>query len=215
MLLLSVCAIQVLLAASTLAQNISFTEYVNVFLGTTNGGNMFPGAVAGPFAMVKLGPDVEDGTTDAYSGYLPTGNITGFSMLHESGTGGAPKYGVVSQMPFVGVLSNPLLDLGRNRTAPDQAQVGYYRSSLDSGVTIEVSASDHAGLYHYTFPTGQGNVVVDVSHVLPSFRGLGWGQGYAGGSFKILPNGTYMGSGVYNNGWNLGSYRASLILYNC
>ena len=37
--------------------------------------------------MVKLGPDVEDGPTDAYSGYLPTGKVWGFSMMHESGTG--------------------------------------------------------------------------------------------------------------------------------
>jgi len=42
--------------------------------------------------MVKLGPDVQSGKTDAYSGYLPNGNIWGFSMMHESGTGGAPKY---------------------------------------------------------------------------------------------------------------------------
>jgi putative alpha-1,2-mannosidase len=37
--------------------------------------------------MVKLGPDVQNGTTDAYSGYLSEGNIWGFSMMHESGTG--------------------------------------------------------------------------------------------------------------------------------
>lgn len=126
--------------------------------------------------MVKLGPDVEDGTTDAYSGYLPTGNITGFSMMHESGTGGAPKYGVVNQMPVVGNLSNPLVDLGRNRSVPDEAEVGYYKSSLDSGVVVELAATEHAGLYNYSFSSGDGNVVVDVSHVLPSFRGLGWGQ---------------------------------------
>ena len=129
-----------------------------------------------PFAMVKLGPDVESGTTDAYSGYLPSGKITGFSMMHESGTGGAPKYGVVSQMPVFGDVSNPLLDLGRNRSAPDESRVGYYKSSLDSEVIIEVAATEHAGLCNYTFPPGQNNVVVDVSHVLPSFRGLGWGQ---------------------------------------
>jgi len=57
-------------------------------LGTENGGNMFPGVVPSPFSMVKLGPDVENGKTDAYSGYLPQGAIWGFSMMHESGTGG-------------------------------------------------------------------------------------------------------------------------------
>lgn len=44
---------------------------------------MFPGVVAVPHAMVKLGPDVESGKTDAYSGYLPTGQVYGFSMMHE------------------------------------------------------------------------------------------------------------------------------------
>lgn len=56
-------------------------------MGTKDGGNRFPGVVAAPFAMTKLGPDVQSGTKDAYSGYLSEGNIWGFSMMHESGTG--------------------------------------------------------------------------------------------------------------------------------
>ena len=64
-----------------------YTGHVNLFLGTEDGGNMFPGVVPRPYSMVKLGPDVEDGVTDAYSGYLPSGQIWGFSMMHESGTG--------------------------------------------------------------------------------------------------------------------------------
>ena len=181
-----------------------FTPYINPFLGTANGGNMFPGVVAAPHAMVKLGPDVENDTTDAYSGYLPEGRIWGFSMLHESGTDGAPKYGIVSQMPVVGNMSNPLLDLGQERRINDSAEVGYYRSDLESGVTVELAASAHAGMYRYSFPGEEGEraVVVDVSHVLPSFRGLGWGQGYAGGTFQITEDG-YRGSGIYNNGWNI------------
>ncbi|KAK5697580.1 hypothetical protein LTR97_007718 [Elasticomyces elasticus] len=200
-----------------------YSKYVNLFLGTENGGNMFPGVVPAPYSMVKLGPDIENGAVDAYSGYLPTGSIWGFSMLHESGTGGAPKYGVVSQMPVVGDVANPLIDLGQNRSVngelanhpdiwdwltslfADTAAVGYYKSCLDTGVDIEVAATEHAGMYQYTFPAGNASsVVVDVSHVLPSFRGLGWGQAYAGGEFSISGNGSsYQGHGVYNNGWNL------------
>lgn len=181
-------------------ETIDYVQYTNTFLGSTGGGNGFPGVVAAPFAMVKLGPDVHSGTTDAYSGYLPDGQIFGFSMTHEHGTGGAPKYGVVSQMPVVGGLANPLVDLGRNRTTADFAEVGYYRSELEGGITVELSASDRAGFYQYTFPgEGQKSVVIDVSHVLPSFRGFGWGQQYSGGSFEITTDG-YMGHGTYNNG---------------
>ena len=56
-------------------------------MGTEKGGNRFPGVVAAPFAVVKLGPDVHNGTNDAYSGYLAEGRVWGFSMMHESGTG--------------------------------------------------------------------------------------------------------------------------------
>lgn len=163
---------------------------------------MFPGVVAEPYAMVKLGPDVEDGTNDAYSGYQVNGEVWGFSMMHESGTGGAPKYGVVSQMPWVGNLSNPLVDLGTNRSTNDTGKLGYYKSSLASGVDVELAATAHAGLYHYNFPAGEKSVVVDVSHVLPSFRGLGWSQYYADGSFQLTADG-YTGSGTYYGGWNL------------
>lgn len=158
---------------------------------------MFPGVVPQPWSMVKLGPDVEDGFTDAYSGYLPSGQIWGFSMMHESGTGGAPKYGVVNQMPVHGIPSNPLVDLGQNRSTDDMAKVGYYKSSLASGINVELAATAHAGMYLYTFPSGENSVVVDVSHVLPSFRGLGWGQGYAGGCFELTEVG-YIGHGIYN-----------------
>ena len=163
---------------------------------------MFPGVVPQPWSMVKLGPDVEDGATDAYSGYFPAGQMWGFSMMHESGTGGAPKYGVVSQMPVHGSPSNPLVDLSQNRSADDTAKVGYYKSSLASGIDVELAATAHAGMYLYTFPSGDNSVVVDVSHVLPSFRGFGWGQGYAGGSFELTDVG-YVGHGVYNGKWTM------------
>lgn len=154
--------------------------------------------------MVKLGPDVEYGKQDAYSGYLPNGNIWGFSMMHESGTGGAPKYGVVSQMPVVGNVSNPTANFSQARVGPDQGGVGYYKTSLASGVVVDLAASEHAGLYSYAFPNkSTASIVVDVSHVLPSFRGLGWEQHYSGGGLEVFEDGHYEGYGIYNNGWNL------------
>lgn len=152
--------------------------------------------------MVKLGPDLYTGS-DSYSGYQPTGNFTGFSMLHESGTGGAPKYGVVSQMPVLGEISNPLNDIHDTRAAADKSELGYYKSSLGSGITVELAATERAGMYKHTFPSsGQANVIVDVSHVLPSFRGQGLEQHYLGGSIAVDKDGgktVYRGSGSYDN----------------
>lgn len=125
-------------------------------------------------------------------------------MLHESGTGGAPKYGVVSQMPTLGRIANPLADHNDTRAAADVAEVGYYGAFLGSGITVELAAAERAGFYRYTFPETNNqtkNVIVDVSHVLSSYRGLGWQQSYLGGSVEVV-NGTssggyYTGYGTY------------------
>ena len=151
--------------------------------------------------MVKLGADVFSGI-DNYSGNSPSGNFTGFSMMHESGTGGGPKYGVVSQLPVLGDILNPLANLHATRSAPDVTSLGYFQASLGSNITVELSATSRAGIYQYTFPSeSKPNVVVDVSHVLPSFRGQGLSQTYRGGNMTILDD-HYEGYGVYDNGWN-------------
>lgn len=160
-----------------------------------------------PLGIVKLGPDLYAGPVDAYSGYLPKGNVTGFSMLHESGTGGAPKYGVVAQMPVVGQVNNLMTDnTNDTRAAPDFTEVGYYRSSLGSGTVVELAATDKAGMYQYTFPKTDKplNVFVDVSHVLSSYRGQGLGQNFLGGTFNVSEEADtdflyYTGSGKYDN----------------
>jgi putative alpha-1,2-mannosidase len=168
--------------------------------GEADGGNTFAG-VALPFGMVKIGPDMFFGS-DSYSGDATIGNFTGFSMMHESGTGGAPKYGVVSQMPVLGEITNPLDSLNDTRAVPDVTSIGYYKSSLGSNITVELSATSRAGFYQYTFPPGnQSNVVIDVSHVLPSYRGQGLSQNYVGGNITTSSN-HYEGYGDYNNGWN-------------
>lgn len=156
--------------------------------------------------MVKLGPDLYSGT-DAYSGYLANGNFTGFTMLHESGTGGAPKYGVVSQMPVVGTVNNPLSDaINDTRAAPDYTEIGYYKASLGSGTVLEMAATNKAGMFQYTFPSVNKdlNVLVDVSHVLSSYRGQGLEQHFLGGSINVEEDTDaghyyYTGSGTYNN----------------
>jgi putative alpha-1,2-mannosidase len=164
--------------------------------------------------MVKLGPDLLVSGTDSYSGYLPTGNFSAFTMMHESGTGGAPKYGTVGQLPLVGNISNPLSSITVGRAVADQGSVGYYKAKTSDGVIVELAGASRAGMYQYTFPAGSSgnNVLIDVSHVVPSFRGQGLGQVYAGGHFEIMSDGHYESSGIYNNGWNRSP---NWIIYSC
>lgn len=111
-------------------------------------------------------------------------------------------------MPVAGPVPNPLDNLSQLRASADQASVGFYKSSLKDGTQVTLAATAHAGIYGYAFPQGGASnvssIVVDVSHVLPSFRGQGLGQGYAGGSIEVFPDGHYEASGIYNNGWNRG-----------
>lgn len=46
--------------------------------------------------------------------------------------------------------------------------MGYFKTQLKSGVTVELSASRHAGIMEYSFPQGEKHVLVDVSHVCSS-----------------------------------------------
>ncbi|CAI7668946.1 unnamed protein product [Penicillium pancosmium] len=191
-----------ILTMGSAAQDLS--QHVDVFMGSESGGNDFPG-VARPFGMVKLGPDLYQSGSDAYSGYLSTGEFSGFSLMHEQGTGGAPKYGTVSQLPLVGSnISDPLSQITVARSGTDEGSVGYYKALTGQGVEVELSASSRAGIYRYNFPVDSeaNSVLVDVSHVLPSFRGLGWGQNYKGGNLTIFDDGHYEGMGTYDNGWN-------------
>jgi putative alpha-1,2-mannosidase len=185
-------------------------------MGTQGGGNMFPGVTL-PFGVVKMGIDLSppSGAGDPYSGYFATGNVTGFSMMHESGksdypkvrhllltsstgTGGAPKYGVVSQLPVIGDITNPLLDFSLPRADADEAELGWYKATLSNDVTVELAASRHSGVIRHTFPadSSQKHILVDVSHFLPSTRGLGIEQHYVEGGMKLHSDGHYTGYGV-------------------
>lgn len=212
-------------SASISRRSINPDDYINVFMGADDGGHVFPGP-SYPFGMVKMGVDVTGGKDDPYAGYLSSGQIYGVSMMHESGTGGAPQYGVVAQMPTLGDF-----DLGASiaaeRSRPDQGSVGYYKTSLNNGIQIEFSSSEHAGLYQYTFPDGSGNttkkkkkglskkeennqtngagqphVVANVTHLLKAPNRQHWTQKFVNGSIEVGDDGkSYTGYGTYKGGW--------------
>ena len=79
-------------------------DLIDPLIGTAHGGHVFPGASL-PFGMAKAGADVNyenqggystDGTPDVpFDPAYPTeGNITGFSHMHDSGTGGVSRVSV-------------------------------------------------------------------------------------------------------------------------
>jgi hypothetical protein len=74
--------------------------------------------------VAKVGIDTyEDNITIPIlnRGYTPKGKVTAISMMHESGTGGFLKYGIIPQMPLTTIA--PPVNLLDNQTYW-QARVG-------------------------------------------------------------------------------------------
>ena len=143
----------------------------------------------------------------ANAGYTPDGNVTAITMLHESGTGGAPTYGLIPQMPLTSLDGVNLLDnitYMQPRVVADVANVGYYKTQLQNGVTAEISASMHAGIMKYQYPQNDSlHVLVDISHFIPSAGKKE--QFYSNGEIERSEDGSwYSGYGVYREGWGWG-----------
>ena len=86
------------------AQTVDPSAFVNPFIGTTNGGNDFPGAVV-PFGMVSFSPEEiplpgSRLVVAAPGGYEWRSNgVRGFGLAHVSGSGCAGAGGDVPVMP--------------------------------------------------------------------------------------------------------------------
>lgn len=139
--------------------------YVNPFIGTTNLGNTYPGAVT-PFGMLAWSPQTTRGDqtrTPAPGGYQYTATkIRGFSLTHLSGVGCSGANGDIPVMPYVGeVDSSPTADVTDAKYAStfshdnESAEPGYYQVGLDSGAGVEVTTTPRTGTGIFTFPAGQ------------------------------------------------------------
>jgi predicted alpha-1,2-mannosidase len=136
--------------------------YVDPFIGTTNKGNTYPGAVT-PFGMVAWSPQTSKGNqvvTPAPGGYqYAATRIRGFSLTHLSGVGCSGGNGDIPIMPHVGdVTSSPTADTGDAvfasgfSHADEAARPGYYRVGLDSGAGAELTVTPRTGSGRFTFP---------------------------------------------------------------
>lgn len=142
----------------------------DVFLGVDAGGNTTPGAQV-PFGFVVLQPDTERYST---SGYRSGDRIIGFSSTHESGTGGASKYGNFRVTPSTGQLRTPVGQPKKDEVA----WPGYYAVTLtddsapENTIRAELTASRLVGFHRYTFPrVKDAHLLIDVSSVVTNWGG--------------------------------------------
>lgn len=122
-------------------------------------GNVFAGASL-PYGMAKAVADTDSSSNQggfAYDG----SNITGFSSLHDSGTGSSPSLGSFPLFPYVNCDNDDVNGCAYPKkdrktgydTSSVSASPGYFGLTMDSGVMIDMTASHHSSLFRFRFPT--------------------------------------------------------------
>lgn len=134
-------------------------DYVDQLIGSANGGNVFPGATL-PFGMAKAVADTNSGSNQG--GFTLDGSpVTGFSMMHDSGTGGSPSLGNFALFPYTACAGGEVdgcvfpkisrSQFGSFASEGVSAKPGYFGITLDSGPKVEMTTTEHTALYKFTF----------------------------------------------------------------
>ncbi len=186
--------------------HISFAEdlhtYVDPFIGSVGKGNVFVGA-ASPFGMCKPGPDYD---VHANSGYNPdlSHPLYGFSQTHVSGTGGGPKYGNVSIMPFGNTFESIEQESLRKN---EVAKVGYYGVNLSKwDIKVDVTTSPKVAFYRFSYSNNTKGIKIDLGKYLgaedvPDGREA---QQFVGSEVEIISDTEIRGYTRIRGGWNYG-----------
>jgi len=156
------------------SQQPDLLSQVNPLIGTTNGGNVFPGAVV-PFGMVQFSPEAspykKGASIAAPGGYEYRSNkIRGFSLTNVEGWGCAGGSGDVPFMPITeAVTESPSSDFRNAYNVgfshdKEQAHPGHYHVTLENGVSVDLTASLHTGAALFQYPDGTpANLLIRTS----------------------------------------------------
>ncbi|KAJ5724423.1 hypothetical protein N7493_006151 [Penicillium malachiteum] len=154
--LLLTCIVSILRLLDPVLATRDDLHYVNPLIGSTSGGNVFAGASL-PYGLAKPVADVDGQNTGGFS--TDGSNVTGFSHMHDSGTGGNPSMGQFPLFPQYcpdNVVDNcKFLKSARAVHYVNDsvtARPGYFALELENGIRAEMTASRRAALYRFTFP---------------------------------------------------------------
>ena len=167
------------LCLSAYAQEAKLTDNVNPFIGSSNYGTTNPGALC-PNGMMSVTPfnvmgselNRYDKDSRWWSTPYSSDNkyFTGFSHVNLSGVG-CPEVGLALTMPTSGPLMVDYHVYGSEYTG-ETAEPGYYGCELLAhGIKAEVSATVRTSIERYTFPGGQGNILVNFGEGLTNETG--------------------------------------------
>ncbi|KAF7523273.1 hypothetical protein PCG10_006677 [Penicillium crustosum] len=159
-LLLPLFLSRVLVTAADISpvEDYNVLQYINPLIGSANGGNVFPGASL-PYGMAKAVADTDSESNQggfAYEG----GSVTGFSSMHDSGTGGNPSLGNFPLFPYAKCAGDDVngcvypKNQRKTKYKPEsvQAHPGYFAIELASGVRVDMTTAHHTSLFRFQFP---------------------------------------------------------------
>lgn len=154
-------------------------DYVNPFVGTTNYGTTNPGAVlpqglmsATPFNVMGSAENKFDKDKQWWSTPYEINNkyLTGFSHVNLSGVG-CPDLGSLLLMPTTGKLNVDYRSYG-SEYVDEVATPGYYSNVLSKyNVKCELTATQRTSMARFTFPEGQGNILMNLGEGLTNESG--------------------------------------------
>jgi putative alpha-1,2-mannosidase len=185
---------------------------VDPLIGSQNGGNVFVGASL-PYGMAKAVPDTSQQNTGGFAYDLT--NITGFTIQHDSGTGGQPSQGMfpLSLQPWCKEDKIENCHWGSKyeravnyRGGTVKAQPGYFSIGLQDGIDVQTTVTEHAALWNFRFTPNvstHGNqlsplMLVDLTDLQDSRQNA---------SVKVDPEtGRMSGNGTFLPSFGVGSY---------
>ncbi|OSS44863.1 hypothetical protein B5807_10621 [Epicoccum nigrum] len=194
-------------------------DYVNPLIGTQNGGNVFAGATL-PYGMAKAVADVDGENTGGFS--TDGSNITGFSALHDSGTGGNPSLGNFPIFPQL--CSEDNINSCKFTTAARathykndsvEARPGYFGIELENGIHADMAVSEHSALFRFNFSaalSANGSakplISLDLTDLWKSRQNASISVEATDGS----DSGRMKGNGTFLPSFGAGSYQAYFCL---
>lgn len=159
-------------------------DHVNPFIGTSDGGNTFPGAVR-PWGMVSVSPHTAPSAPSGY--YNGEKFFYGLGMVHLSGTGCADQGSIIITATRGALAAS--FDAYRCTYSDEQAAPGFYSVRLtEPDVTIMATATDRCGMLRIV-PQRDGEIVllIDVGRNLSRV---------GGGSVEIVSEKTIQGYNI-------------------
>ncbi|KLU87007.1 hypothetical protein MAPG_06013 [Magnaporthiopsis poae ATCC 64411] len=136
-------------------------QFVDPLIGSANGGNVFPGACV-PYGMAKAVADTNSSSNQGGFAQDPNAFVTGFSSMHDSGTGGSPSLGNFAMFPYAGCPDGDVnrcdfpkktrVRFGAFDSKSISALPGYFGLQLTNGIKADMTATARASLYRFQFP---------------------------------------------------------------